>query len=352
MIFRRKKPKRLYYPTKARWYNRPRRRPAGKTRKAPKKGLKGVFRNWVKKSAYTAVAAGGAALLFVVLFAFSYLSITNIEVVRENFNIDSAAIENRLNPYIGKNLLFFPKKKIYQTINEHFPEFAEIKVDKIFPSAIRIRLKSHPIVANLKAYYVLPEPERLAKEESFTELNRAIEELSDNNPDLEKVDTDSPLGDKEVTEPIFDLGEGGGGPEPTEQKSLLNRIGQAIFNQDENLELMTVTVRQLDQPVEDREQVIPREHMDYMLKAIDYFTNAMGLDVLGIDYLQVAREIHLKTEKDLTVWLSIERDFKQQIDKLSTIYEPAELDKEELSYIDLRVKDKVIYCPRNARCDR
>lgn len=310
------------------------------------------FRNWIKRSVYTAIVIAGAGTLFLFLFAFSYLSITNIQVVRENFNIDSSAIENQLNRFVGKNLLFFPKSLIYKTINTHFPEFAEIKINKVFPSTVKIELKSHPIVANLRAYYVLPEPEVVVEEESFTELSKAIEELSGEDPNLALLKLDSPLSDEDIADPIFDLGEGGDGAKETEQKSLMNRIGQAIFDQEENLELMTITVRQLSQPIGDREQVIPKEHMDYILESIDYFTNAMGLEVLGVDYLQVAREIHLKTEKKLVIWISIERGLKDQINKLSTIYESAELDQEDLSYLDLRVKDKVIYCPRNARCDR
>lgn len=91
--------------------------------------------------------------------------------------------------------------------------------------------------------------------------------------------------------------------------------------------------------------------MDYLLEAKDYFENAMSLEVRGVEYLSIAREIHLKTDK-ITVWLNMERSFKTQIDKLALIYEEAELDKEDLSYIDLRVREKVIYCPKKARCAR
>ncbi len=291
-------------------------------------------------------------ILLLILITSTYLSITNIEVVRENFNINSAEIENKLNIYIGKNLLFFPKSKIYKTINTHFPEFNEVKVNKIFPSIVKIQLTSHPIVANLRAYYVLPEPV-VVVEESFTELNKAIEELSGTDPNLALLDINNPLSDEDVSEAIFDLGEGGDeGPEPIEQKSLLNRIGQAIFDQEENLELMTITVRNLTQPIEDREQVVHTQYMDIILETIQYFQNTMGFEVLGIEYLSVAREIHLKTENNLVIWISINRDFKEQIDKMHTIYEPAELNSENISYIDLRVKDKVIYCPRHTRCDQ
>lgn len=350
MFFRKKKPKRLYYPAKSRWYSKPRRRPTVKrAHRLFKKGFKGWLKDLTQKSFYWVVTGIAFAGLLTFLFFSSYLSITRIEVIRENFNVDSAAIENKLNIYIGKNIFFISKNSIAHTINTYFPEFSEVTINKIFPEALKISLKSYPIVANLKAYYVLPEPE-IKIEDDFSELNKAIEELSGSDPGLAHVGAISPLNDEKVAEAVFDIEEGGG-PEPIEQKCLINRIGQAIFDQEENLELMTITVHGLTQPIEDRGQVIPREHMDYILEAMQYFTNSMGMEILGVEYFSVAREIHLKTAGSLIIWISIDRDFKDQIDKLHVIYEPAELNKEDLRYIDLRIRNKVIYCPKNARCD-
>ena len=219
------------------------------------------------------------------------------------------------------------------------------------PSTISIELESQPIIANLKAYYILPEPEP-ATEESYTELNKAIEELSGADPNLNKPINENPLTDKKVIESAFTLDENKKEPEPIEQKCLLNRIGQALFDQEENLELMTVSIHGLTQPIVDRQQVIPADHMKYMLEAIQYFKNVMGLDILGIGYLPIEREMHLKTANNLMLWISLERDYKEQIDKLHTIYESAGLNKEDLAYIDLRIKEKVIYCPRNSSCDK
>lgn len=350
MVFRKKKPKRLYYPTKSRWYTRPRRRSSVKRpSKVLKKGIRGVFKNLATKSLYLVITGIVFAVLILFLLFSSYFSITNIEVVRESFNIDSAAIENELNPFIGKSIVFSPKSRIYKAIQKKFPEFAIIEVRKVLPSTLKIDLESHPIVANLRAYYILPEAEKTVNED-FTELNKAIEELYDSDVTIKEPPT--LLSDEEITDTIFTLDESKKEPEPTEQKCLLNRIGQAIFDQEENLELMTVTIRNLTQPVEDREQVIIKEHMDYMLDAIQYFTNVMGLEISGTEYLPIAREIHLKTVDNLVLWFSIERDYKEQIDKLNTIYEPAGFHEEDLSYIDLRVREKVIYCIRNSRCDQ
>jgi cell division septal protein FtsQ len=349
-MFRKKKPKRLYYPVKSRWYTRPRRKPSVKrTNKLFKGGWSGV-KIMLKKSLYLTVTTGIFIALILFLAFSSYFSVTDIEVVRENFNIDSAEIENEVNQYIGKSIIFFPKTQIHKTIQTKFPEFASIEIRKILPSTIKIHLESHEIVANLRAYYVLPEAEKVTKED-FTELNKAIEELSGSDPEIESLEELTPLGDEEVADAIFDLGEEDEGPAPIEQKSLINRIGQAIFDQQENLELITIIVHDLSQPVEDREQIITREHMDYMLEAIQYLKNTMDLEILEIKYLPIAREIHLKTNNNLVLWLGIGRDYKEQIDKLNTIYENAELNKEDLAYIDLRIKDKVIYCSRDTQCD-
>ena len=354
MFFRKKKPKRLYYPTRSSWYTRPRRSsPAKRPSKFFKKGIKGFFKNLATKSLYLVITGIVFAVLLIFLFFSSYFSITNIEVVRESFNIDSAAIENELNPFIGKSIVFTPKSRIYKAIQKKFPEFAVIKVHKILPSALKINLESHPIVSNLKAYYVLPEAEEPEiDEEEFTELGKAIEELFDTDSDTSATESSDPFTDEEVTKSIFDIEGDEDEPEPIEQKCLLNRIGQAIFDQEENLELMTVSIRNLTQPIEDREQVISKEHMDYMLETIQHFTNVMGLEVIGTEYLPIAYEVHLKTSDNLVIWISIKRDYKKQIDKLHTIYDAAELYEEDLSYIDLRVREKVIYCPRNARCDQ
>lgn len=292
-------------------------------------------------------------VFFLIVIGFlsfsSYFSIKNIQVDRTNFNVNSAAIESELNRFIGRNLIFFSRSKMYTVIHETFPEFETVDIHKVFPNQIRIELSSYPTVANLRAYHRLPEPEENI-EEDFTELNKAIEELSDVNPGLNLI-KDAPALDEAVTSEVFDLEAEDREPEETEQKSLLNQIGQAIFDQEENLELITIAVRGLTQPVVDRERIIPQEHMEYLLDAIAYFENTMAVTIKSADYLPVAREIHLKTDTNLVVWITIEREFREQIDKLVTIYETAELNKEKLSYIDLRIKEKIIYCPKRDKCD-
>jgi hypothetical protein len=356
MFFWKRKPKRLYVPVKSHWYTRPKRLSAIRPRNVivlKKRGLIGFLKDFAKKSFFLVIGLAGVGILLCVLFLSSYFTIKSIEVDRENFNIDSAKVENKLNSFIGKNLVFFPKNRVTQVINREFPEFSDVQVQKLFPSKLKIKLVSYPMVANLRAYYILP-PSEEPLPENFTELNKAIEELSPTDPSLLSATQPNPMVDKKATEGAFSLepkvdGEDAGA---TEQKALLNRAGQAIFDQEENLELMTFVVRGLTQPIGDREFVIPRKTMDYIMDALQYFSNSMSLEVTSLEYFTVAQEIHFKTKNNLVVWISVDRDYKNQIDKLKTIYEPAELSKEDLAYVDLRIKDKVIYCVRGTRCDK
>ena len=338
-MFFRKKPKRLYYPTSTRWYTQPRKMPGLKSsRKVFTHNIRTHFTRLFKNAFYFTISAVILFVMITILFFSSYLSITNIEVVRKDFNINTAVISNELNQYIGNNIMFFRKADIRDTIQKKFPEFAIVEVNKIFPHTIKIQLESYPTVANLRAYYILPKAEVPAptnEDKSMAKIEKALETAMtlEGTPDEEETVT------KEELTPI-------------EQKCLLNRIGQAIFDQEENLELITVSVGTLEQPIEDRELVVPKEVMDYILDSMRYFNNTFKMQVAFVKYLPVAREVRFKTDTNIWIWLSLEKDYKNQIDKLQTIYETAELDKEEIRYIDLRVSEKVIYCPLNARCNK
>ncbi|MDH5596689.1 MAG: FtsQ-type POTRA domain-containing protein [Candidatus Peregrinibacteria bacterium] len=272
----------------------------------------------------------GLALFFIFSNRFS---ISKIEVARDDLHTDSSIILEELSDYKGKSILTFSGRRAEHRIKKAFPEFSAVRIRKVWPNALTIELETHEIVANLRAYYVLPEIETspLLEEEEFA------------------------LDFAEELEAVFDLEreeEEEEGVEPVEQKALLNRVGQAIFDREEDIELMTIIVEGLTQPVEDREIIIPKEAMDFTFDSIKYLQNELGLEVAGVRFLPVAREVHLRTEAGTYLWLSTGKDYRKQIDNLALIYRAAELDKEDLAYIDLRIREKIIYCPRRTSCDR
>lgn len=334
-MFRKKAPERLYYPTKSRWYRRPRSRPhVRSSRKIFTHNIQTQFSRLLKDSFLYVVSAAILLGLIIFLLFSSKFSISTIEVARDDLHIDSIAVSNLLNDYKGKSIFSFSKREASELIKKAYPEFAIVEVRKLLPNTVKVELTTHEIVANIRAFYILPKAKPAPLEESeqaLLQLNDAFKEAFDLEGEAEE--------EKEEITPI-------------EQKALLNRIGQAIFDREEDLELMTITIDGLSQPITDREIIIPQDSMDYIVNSIRYLTNLMSLEVSTVRYLPVAREVHLKTNKNLTLWLSTDKDYKEQIDKLDTIYEVAELDKEDLAYIDLRVREKIIYCSRHSSCDR
>lgn len=335
MIFGKKRPKRLYYPTKSRWYRRPRSRPTVRpSRKIFSHNIRTHLTRFLKDFLlYVVIGTVFLGLLVFLLFS-SRFAINKIEIARDDLHVDSMAVTNMLAGYRGKSIFTFSKNDAAQMIQETYPEFSRVTVKKLLPNTIKVELDTHEIVANIKAYYVLPKPEPNISEEEIPMM-----EIAEALKTAFELKTGPTTIDREEITPI-------------EQRALLNRVGQAIFDREEDLQLMTVTIDGLSQPIEDREIVIPVKRMDYILNAIKYFTNLMQMEVTSVRYLPIAREVHFKTESNLTLWLSTDKDYREQLDKLHTIYKAAELEKEDLAYIDLRVKEKIIYCPRGTSCDR
>lgn len=349
MFFRKKKAPRLYYPSKSKWYTKNKRKPVAVRKKKRIYNL----RKKIKDSFYFLLILIFILIVSLAFFLSFYLSITKIEVLRNNFNIDSASIENYLNKYVGRSIIFTNKSEIKKALSKKFPEFKSIKINKKLPSIIQIELNVYPNIANLKYYYIPKKEEEIIKAEDYVELNKAIEDLSVKDSDIKKP-LDEKI-EKNVWKDAFSID----GEEETinkdkevEQKFLLNSIGQAIFNQEENLSLMTIYMHGLDKEIHDRDVVIDKAIIKYIMDASAYFTNTMNIKINNIEYLPIAKEIHIKTENNFSIWIAIDRDFKKQIDKMNTIFESAELNKDNLDYIDLRIRDKFIYCLKNTPCSK
>lgn len=353
MFFKKKKPNRLYIPTKSRWYRRPKRDTTHlNTRKIFSHNIRTHISRVVKDAFLYIAAAVVLVSLMIFIFFSSKFSVNEIEIARGNFHIDNAAVSDLLKVYRGKSIFFFSKSEASQLIRDTYPEFSKITIRKLLPDKIKVELETYEIVANMKASYILPKAEKIEGMKPASEED-SLEEEGDSKvekPSGEESEAETELNASEETTVIREE------ITPIEQKGLLNEIGQAIFGQEENLELMTITLENLSQPIEDRQFAIPTADMKYIMDSVRYFTNLLNVEITAISYLPIAHEVHLTTEKNLTMWLNTDMDYKVQIEKLNTVYKykipEFDLDKEDIAYVDLRVNEKVIYCPRGAPCDK
>lgn len=209
-------------------------------------------------------------------------------------------------------------------IQDRYPEFSKVEIRKLLPDRIKVELETHEIVANLEAYYVLPTLSSDQESSQVDHKDEAIEVIKSRSQDLT----------------------------PVKQEALLNAIGQAIFDRDPKPELMTLVIKGLSQPIEDRQIIVPKTDLTYINESINYLRNTAKMEIKQVVYLPIAHEIHLTNTDNLTLWLIATKPYKSQLDRFNIAYKAPEVEKKDIAYMDLRIDEKVIFCPRGEKCDK
>jgi len=77
----------------------------------------------------------------------------------------------------------------------------------------------------------------------------------------------------------------------------------------------------------------------------DLKENIIELNIKEIKYYIIERELHIKTDNDTILIFNLDSDIKEQIEKI-TIFnkEHKNIEKSNIIYVDLRIKNKVFYC--------
>jgi hypothetical protein len=90
--------------------------------------------------------------------------------------------------------------------------------------------------------------------------------------------------------------------------------------------------------------------LTYIINAINLYQQEFSMKVINAEYYVTEREVHLQTEKNFMVWLDMQKDLNEQLDKLKKVLNKLDIYHTALEYIDLRIdgvdNQKVIYKPR------
>jgi hypothetical protein len=99
------------------------------------------------------------------------------------------------------------------------------------------------------------------------------------------------------------------------------------------------------------QELIPEDILADLLNVKKEFEGRIDMQVLEVRYLKQAREVHLKTERDFTVWIDLTQDIDLQLTKLKKATSVLNIYEANLEYVDLRISgqngEKVIYKLRN-----
>lgn len=241
------------------------------------------------KKIFIFLVIGGVFIGIVYSTVFSSIFVISKITVEKNSN---AVSETAILPYLerlrGKNLLFVNLDGFADEIMQTFKnEILFVKIKKSYPNQIIAQVEEYPLVLNLHVFT----PEK-------------------------------------------------------NQKFILNQIGYAVFENTENKTLPKLIVN-LPKPLTPKTVLIEKNKMIEITDAFRKFLEMFGIKIIDGEWVKVARELHLKTEKNFEVWLDLTAPVERQLNKLKRALTKLDIAREPLEYIDLRIagtdSEKVIF---------
>lgn len=233
------------------------------------------------------------ALVFGIysIFFSSYFTVQNITVERNNTTIPATELAPFLNRIKGRNALFVHTEDLMRDIEQKFKfEVKLARIQKKFPNHLSLLIEEYPRIAKLN------------------------------------VITDGAT-----------------------KSFAVNEIGYAIPATETDAQLPVITLRNPANPQLYKEHtvVISKEFLDKFDTSFKTFLTLFDLGIEYGEWLERAREFHLKSDKGFFVWLDLTQDIEDQLKKLKRAQVKLDIYNEPLEYIDLRIagseSEKVIF---------
>jgi hypothetical protein len=220
--------------------------------------------------------------IFIAFALFSpYFGLKKISFVRDNPLLNLEKIEDSLQDYYDKNLLFLSHDEIESLLQTEFPEIRTVEIQEIWPSEIELKITMSPPFTNI-----------------FNEETANFWVLSDDGVILES-------------------------------------------NAKEALPI--IQIFQYTKPIQVSQKFLDREDLHSIFSVRDFVQQNLDLQIQEIHLYFVSREVHLITEQGTALWLDLGQDMQSQIQKLKLADEKIGLYSEAFEHIDLRIPDQVFY---------
>lgn len=246
----------------------------------------------------------GTGLLIYGLFFTSLFEIQKIDIVGASDTLEEqAALSTYFQDSLGENLLMFSPAEHEEILLKDYSYLKTLKIRRVLLHTVQVTLETYPPVARV----------RVDKEDGSQDYF-IVNELG--------IITGSGTGLEDLPLIVMDV-------TGTDLK----------LDADANSETeVSFVVNQV---------LISKETLEILLDTTDSFEAKFNLQVLEINYLKRARELHLKTERDFTVWIDLTQDVPLQLAKLKKSLAELNIYEAPLEYIDLRISgqngEKVIY---------
>ncbi len=245
--------------------------------------------------------------IIFILFFSSIFSLKYIDINRDDLITDSNTIRFALRSYNGKNIFFVSLEDIREKIYKEFPMIADLKIERVFPDALAVDLITHKNVAN---------------------VNFIVKESTKKNEIMSKYIDDTGIDKKE---------------EFTKGVALINSKGYILGIGKEDPNLPVIHLADYNKKIEEYDLIIPENHLNKIFEAVAILNNKTDFSLDSIEYYFYGREYHLNTIEGFSLWLDFEDYPQNQLDKLIKHLDLFDFEKDPPVYLDLRIKDRLIY---------
>lgn len=241
------------------------------------------------------------ALLGIVLFAAGFLvfspvlQVREIRIARTDPRIDIEQVQQALSGIFGARMLFLSSQEIEQRIMESIPDVSSVSMRKEYPSSIIVNMTLDPIIAKLRI--ADPDSLELEEDEDFVQYDYVTEN------GMYVLQTSMQAGSGAEL-PLIQIVDWGVRPSPWST-------------------------------------VIEPEILRMMERAEQELREQFGQEVLERTVFLRGREFHLETQ-DTEIWFDIRSSLAEQLQRFRVFLQAVGLENAP-AYIDLRLKDRVIY---------
>jgi len=245
----------------------------------------------IKRFSIITVGAGIVVSSIYIIFFSSYLTVSEVTVEANKTNIPLTSLSPFLNRLKGRNILFLRTEALTLDIEKQFKqEILLARVKKKLPRTVSLVIEEHPLVLNMHII------------------------IGNETKDL-----------------------------------IVNKIGYAIPREEPDSLLPTLVVRNPKNPdtYKTNSYVIDQELLNKTTEAFTMFYQLFDIGIDSGEWIERARELHLKTSNGFIVYIDLQQNIEAQLSKLKRALVKLDIYKDPLEYIDLRIaggeSEKVIF---------
>jgi len=233
----------------------------------------------IKKIGLLAALIALVLLLFYLLFFTQVFTIKNIIIFEGENESENVHIRKMIEPVREQNIFLLQKDAIATKLENNIENLAELKVQKVLPSTIRVSYAKFEDTANI-----------------VNLVGRAN----------------------------------------IRKNFIINETG--ILTSEGQKEGVPYIVIETTNAYELGDQVVNQERLAYITGAITYFEEKFNLHVVHAKYLNKAREARLVIQNDFEVWLDTQQSYETQLNKLKNAIPKIDIYSGNLAYVDLRIQ--------------